>query len=672
VTADAETAPTDKDGPASRGGTSQDSAGHGRASAAASRGSKRRHEGRNTDPRSWRGVAAETADELSAPIEALLRKRSRRLLGDLLRPHRKAVALTAAAIVVASLASLTGPWLIGIAIDNGIPPLVRAGDAVPLLRIAAAFAAAVLVQAAATRTFVTLTGRFGQAVVLELRRRLFTHVLRLPVSFHESYTSGRVISRQTSDIEAISDLFDEGLDGLITAVLSCVLVGTGMLLLDWPLALVVLSGFIPLTWLSVWFRKRSAVAYRWIREANALLIVHFVETFGGLRAVQAFRREKRNSEIFDALTDDYARASKRSSQINAIFAPGIAMIGNVITGVVLCYGGLRVLDGDIKIGVLASFLLYLQRFFEPLQDVSQFYNTFQSAASALEKISGLLEEEPSVPEPPVPASPVPASPVPANTAPPALPAPLPATGRGRRVRFDSVRFGYREAVVLPQLDLDIPAGQTVALVGETGAGKTTVARLLARFYDPDAGRVLLDGVDLRSLPDAELRREIVLITQESFLFEGTVAENIRLGHPSASDQEVEAAARAVGAHQFISSLPGGYATKVGKRGGKLSAGQRQLLSFCRAFIAAPSVLVLDEATALLDIPSERLVQSALRTVLAGRTALIIAHRLSTVAIADRVLVLRSGRVIEDGTPAELMGGTGEYADLHARWAASLA
>jgi ABC-type multidrug transport system fused ATPase/permease subunit len=609
------------------------------------------------DPRSWRGIAAETADELSAPIEALLRKRSRRLLGDLLRPHRRAVALTAAAIVVASLASLAGPWLIGVAIDNGIPPLVKNGDPVPLLRIAAVFAATVLVQAAATRMFVTLTGRFGQAVVLELRRRLFAHLLRLPVSFHESYTSGRVISRQTSDVDAISDLFDEGLDGLITAVLSCLLVGTGMLLLDWPLALVVLSGFIPLTWLSLWFRRRSAVTYRWIREANSLVIVHFVETFGGLRAVQAFRRERRNAEIFDALSEDYAKASKRSSQINAIFAPGIAMIGNVITGVVLCYGGLRVLDGDIRIGVLASFLLYLQRFFDPLQDVSQFYNTFQSAASALEKISGVLEEEPSVAEPGSPAP---------------LPAPASAGGSGRRVQFSLVRFGYRAEVVLPELDLDIPAGQTVALVGETGAGKTTVARLLARFYDPDAGGVLLDGVDLRTLPDAVLRREVVLITQESFLFEGTVAENIRLGRPAATDAEVEAAARAIGAHVFISALPDGYATKVGKRGGKLSAGQRQLLSFCRAFIAAPSVLVLDEATALLDIPSERLVQSALRTVLAGRTALIIAHRLSTVAIADRVLVLRAGRVIEDGTPAELMGGAGEYADLHARWAASLA
>jgi len=303
--------------------------------------------------------------------------------------------------------------------------------------------------------------------------------------------------------------------------------------------------------------------------------------------------------------------------------------------------------------VLASFLLYLQRFFDPLQEVSQFYNSFQGAASALEKLSGVLEEEPSVAEP-------------------AIPADLPGAPSGRRVSFESVRFGYRKAVVLPDFSLDIPAGQTVALVGETGAGKTTVARLLARFYDPNAGRVLLDGTDLRELPDDVLRREIVLITQESYLFEGSVAENIRLGRPAATDEEVEAAARAIGAHAFIAALPDGYATAVGKRGGKLSAGQRQLISFCRAFIAAPSVLVLDEATALLDIPSERLVQSALRTVLAGRTALIIAHRLSTVAIADRVLVLAAGEIIEDGSPAELMGGTGQYADLHARWAASLA
>lgn len=601
---------------------------------------------------SWRGIATEQVDEVSAPLAALLRMRSRRLLTDLLRPYRRGLTRTAAAIVVASLCLLAGPWLVGVAIDSGIPPLLNSSDATPLLRIAALFAVTVVVQAVATRYFVTMTGRIGQSVVLELRRRLFWHALRLPVAFHESYTSGRVISRQTSDVEAISTLFEEGLDSLISAALTLVLVGTGMLLLDWQLALVVLAAFIPLTFLSAWYRRESATAYRRIRETNALVIVHFVETFGGLRAVQAFRRERRNSDIFDGLSRDYAAATRRSSQLLAVFAPGISLVANVTIGVVLCYGGLLVINRDIQVGVLTSFLLYLQRFFDPLQDVSQFYNAFQSAASGLEKISGVLEEEPSVPEPAVPGQ-------------------LTAAAGGRRVRFEGVRFGYRDAVVLPDFDLDISAGQTVAIVGETGAGKTTVARLLARFWDPVAGRVLLDGTDLRDLPDQALRQEIVLITQESFLFEGTVAENIRLGRPAATDAEVEAAARAIGAHEFIATLPDGYATKVGKRGGRLSAGQRQLISFARAFIAAPGVLVLDEATALLDIPSEALVQSALQTVLAGRTAVIIAHRLSTVAIADRVLVLRAGQIVEDGSPADLMGGDGEYADLHARWAASL-
>jgi ABC-type multidrug transport system fused ATPase/permease subunit len=314
--------------------------------------------------------------------------------------------------------------------------------------------------------------------------------------------------------------------------------------------------------------------------------------------------------------------------------------------------------------VLATFLLYLQRFFDPLQDVSQFYNIFQSAASGLEKISGVLEQDAAVPEPAVP------EPLPSRAAlAEARRAPVPA---GRQVRFESVSFGYRDNLVLPGLDLDIPAGQTVALVGETGAGKTTIARLLGRFYDPRSGRITLDRVDLRLLPDSVLRSEIIVITQENFLFEGSVADNIRLGRPDAAAADVEKASRMIGAHDFIAALPEGYDTSVGKRGGRLSAGQRQLVSFARAFLAAPAVLVLDEATSLLDIPSERQVQAALRTVLAGRTAVIIAHRLSTVAIADRVLVLDHGRITEDGPPGELMSGDGEYASLHASWAASLA
>ncbi len=325
---------------------------------------------------------------------------------------------------------------------------------------------------------------------------------------------------------------------------------------------------------------------------------------------------------------------------------------------VLGYGGLLAIDGSLKVGVLATFLLYLQRFFDPLQDVSQFYNIFQSAASGLEKISGVLEQDATVPEP-------------------AEPQALPARDRagaaaGRRVRFESVTFGYRDNLVLPGLDLDIPPGQTVAVVGETGAGKTTIARLLGRFYDPRSGRITLDGVSLRQLTEPVLRSEIIVITQENFLFEGSVADNIRLGRPDATAREVEDAARTIGAHDFIAALPEGYGTPVGKHGGRLSAGQRQLISFARAFLAAPAVLVLDEATSLLDIPGERLVQNALRTVLAGRTAVIIAHRLSTVAIADRVLVLHRGRITEDGPPGELISGDGEYAALHASWAASLA
>ena len=614
----------------------------------------------STDAQAWRGVAAENADEMTAGLAALLRERSRRLLQDLLRPHRRAVITTISLIVVESLAALAGPWLVGLAIDNGLPPLLHSHDAATLLVIAAAFGVAVAIQAVTTRMFVSMTGRVGQQVVLELRNRLFEHGQNLDVAFHESYTSGRVISRQTSDIDAISDLFEEGLDSLIAAILTLLLVGTGMLLLDWRLGLVVLAGFIPLAWLTAWFRRESAKAYRRTRESIALVIVQFVETFGGIRAVQAFRREPRNSAIFSGLGQEYSDSSRHAARLYAIFGPSVSLVGNIITGVILGYGGLLVIDGDMKVGVLATFLLYLQRFFDPLEEVSQFYNTFQSAASGLEKISGLLDQEPAVAEPASPAR-LPTR----GTAPEATPS-------GRRVRFEQVTFGYRDSLVLPGLELDIPAGQTVALVGETGAGKTTIARLLGRFYDPRSGRVTLDGTDLRQLPDAVLRTEVIVITQENFLFSGSVADNIRLGRPDASDAEVRAAAAMIGAHDFIDALPEGYDTPVGKRGGRLSAGQRQLISFARAFLAAPAVLVLDEASSLLDIPSERLVQAALRTVLAGRTAVIIAHRLSTVAIADRVLVLDHGRVTEDGPPGELMTGDGEYAALHSSWAASLA
>ncbi len=621
-----------------------------------------------TTAQAWRGIAAEDADEITASLAALLRTRGRRLLQDLLRPHRAWCAAILLLIVIANVAALAGPWLVGVGIDR-IPqldhsphpppttPSLSTSPFVPLIVVIVAFAIAVLVQAIATRTYIGAIGRLGAEVVTDLRRRLFAHFLRLPVSFHERYTSGRVISRQVSDIDSISDLFEEGLDSLVSAVLSLLLVGTGMLLLDWPLALVVLVGFGPLTWLTVWFRRESAAAYRRTRETIAQVIVYFVETFGGIRAVQAFRGERRNQGIFGELNRDYAAASLRSSRLIAIYSPGITLVGNLAIGAVLLYGGLRVIHGDMKVGVLVTFVLYLQRFFDPLQDLSQFYNTFQSAAAALEKISGVLDEEPGVAEPDEPV---------------ALPAAADPARSGRAVRFDDVQFGYRDAPVLPGLDLTIAAGQTVALVGATGAGKTTIARLMARFYDPGRGRVLLDGVDLRQLSEQSLRREVVLITQENFLFTGSIAENIELGRPGATRGEVEAAARAIGAHEFIRLLPAGYDEQVGKHGGRLSAGQRQMISFTRAFLAAPAVLVLDEATSLLDIPTEQLVQRALRTILAGRTALVIAHRLSTVQIADRVLMISGGRIIEDGPPERLLAESGEYAALNASWQESLA
>ena len=604
----------------------------------------------------WRGIAAEDAAEMSRGLSALLRRRSRALLASLLRPHRRTVLLIGSLALVATLAGLAGPWLIGIGVDR-IPALIQTGNAGPIIDVVAAFAAAVILQAVTTATFISLLGNMGARVVRELRGRVFGHFQQLSVAFHERYTSGKVISRQVSDMDSLSELFDEGLDSLLYSAFSLVFVGTAMLLLDWPLALAVMAGFVPLAWLSAWFQRESAVAYRRTRETIALVIVQFVETFNGIRAVQAFRREPRNDQIFGGLNSDYADAQLRSMRLVAVYFPGVTLIGNLAVGAVLLYGGVRVIDHSMQIGVLVTFLLYLRRFFEPLQDVSQFYSTFQSAAAALEKLSGVLEEEPSVPEPAEPAT---------------LPGQSAGARSGRRLELAGVRFGYRDAIVLPRLDLAIPAGQTVALVGATGAGKTTIARLLARFYDPGEGQVLLDGVDLRSVTDADLRREVILITQENFLFSATIAENIALGRPDASRAEIEAAARAVGAGEFIDMLPQGFDTNAGKRGGRLSAGQRQLISFARAFLAAPSVLILDEATSLLDLPGERVVQRALQTVLAGRTAVIIAHRLSTVQIADRVLVLDQGEVIEDGTPADLLASGGEYSELHQGWLESLA
>jgi ATP-binding cassette subfamily B protein len=371
----------------------------------------------------------------------------------------------------------------------------------------------------------------------------------------------------------------------------------------------------------------------------------------GIRAVKAFRRENINRNTYADKVEDYREATRRTIQIFGIYDPMLKVIGSLTVATVLLLGATRVIDGGLDIGILLAAVLYTRNFFTPIENLAMFYNSFQSASAALEKISGVLEEEPALAEP-------------TN--------PQPFVATTGTIEFTDVSFSYSlDTEVLPAFDLTIPGGQTVALVGATGAGKSTLAKLIARFYDPTSGGITLDGVGLRDMSDADLRQAVVLVTQEAYMFTGSVSENIRLGNPGATDAQVEAASRAVGAHTFIQALPEGYNTDVNKRGGRLSAGQRQLVSFARAFIADPRVLILDEATASLDIPSERLVQHGLQTLLADRTAIIIAHRLSTVAIANRVLVMEGGRIVEDGPTAELLEGTGRFATLHRAWLDSL-
>jgi ATP-binding cassette, subfamily B, bacterial len=603
---------------------------------------------------SWRGVAAEhRSDELTDAESGLLQARSRRLLGELLRPHKKVIYWLLAIVVLENAARLSIPYLVKEGIDLGIPPIQESGDTTVLFTIVALVLGATLLQAVTRQTFLVLSGRVGQDMLYEVRRRVFRHFQRLSPAFHDEYTSGRVISRQTSDMDAIYEMLETGFDGLITALLTLVGVAVLLMTLDVKLALVALICFPFLLWLTNWFRKASASSYRVTREKVALVIVHFVESMLGIRAVQAFRRESRNQEIFDDVNEQYRAANLRAFRLVAWFMPGIKLIGNITISVVLLYGAYRAFHDEVTVGVLAAFLLYLRQFFEPMQEISQFYNTFQSSSAALEKLSGVLEEQPTVPEP--------------------VRGVRLANVRGD-VRFEGVGFEYVEGVpVLPGLDVDVPAGQTVALVGTTGAGKTTIAKLLSRFYDPTRGRVTLDGVDLRDIDDATLRKAVVMVTQENYMFGGTVADNIRFGRPEASMDEVVAAAEAIGAHEFIARLPHGYDTDVANKGGRLSAGQRQLVAFARAFLADPDVLILDEATSSLDVPSERLVQRALRTILSERTAVIIAHRLSTVEIADRVLVLEHGRIVEDGAPGDLIAShSGRFSDLHDAWLQSLA
>jgi len=579
-----------------------------------------------------------------------IRQRSLRLLYSLVRPVRKRIAIALSTAVVSQALRVLGPAMIAFAIDGALPAALNQ-DFAPLSFTVIGYFAAAIATAALTAFFISYAARTNQNVLFDLRKRMFVHTQKLSVEFHERYTSGRVIARQTSDLDSIRELLDTGGNEMVVGTLFMSFTAVALLIIDPTSMLVLIASWIPLFLLTRWFVNRAKFLYRKSRVASARLIVYFVETMTGIRAVKAFRKQDVNRKKYGELTEDYRDVNAKVIQLFGIFDPGLVFIGNVTLAMVLLFGGSRVLEGDLGIGVLTAALLYSRQFFEPLESVAIFYNSYQSANSALEKISGVLEEDPTVPEPEHPQT---------------------LNDPKGRVQFKGVDFHYSNGKqILQPFDLDIAAGQTIAMVGTTGAGKSTLAKLIARFYDPTSGVVELDGIDLRQLTGTDLRRHIVMVTQEAYLFSGTVAENISLGKPGASLAEIQIAAKAVGAHEFIENLPNGYDTDVNKRGGRVSAGQRQLISFARAFLANPSVLILDEATSSLDVPSERLVQHGLQTLLKGRTAVIIAHRLSTVAIADRVLVMEHGAIIEDDAPAKLIAGSGKFAQLHKAWRESL-
>ena len=596
------------------------------------------------------GTSDEERTDLTKEESRLIRRRSGRLLVSLIRPVRKRLGISFATAIASQGLRVMGPAIIAFAIDRALPAATEGDYSLAWLALGGYLLAALLT-AGLTNFFIVFAARINQDVLLDLRRRMFVHTQKLSIEFHERYTSGRVIARQTSDLDSIKELLDTGGNEMIVGTLFMTFTAVALILIDPNSALVLIASWIPLALLVRWFVKRAKLQYRKSRVASARLIVYFVETMTGIRAVKAFRREAQNRKRYGQLTEDYRAINAKVIQLFGVFDPGLILIGNLTVAGVLLYGGWRVMEGDLGIGVLTAAIIYSWQFFNPIESIAIFYNSYQSASSALEKISGVLEEDPSVPEPENPVA---------------------ISNPKGEVRFEGVEFGYGSGnTVLHQFDLTLAAGKTVALVGTTGAGKSTLAKLIARFYDPSSGEVLLDGVNLKQISTDELRKNVVMVTQEAYLFSGTVADNIALGKPGASLAEIRAAAAAVGADEFIMQLPDGYDTDVNKRGGRVSSGQRQLISFARAFLADPSVLILDEATSSLDIPGERMVQRGLQTLLHDRTAVIIAHRLSTVSIADRVLVMQDGRIIEDDAPAKLIAGSGKFAKLHRAWRESL-
>ena len=605
---------------------------------------------------------AERREELSPQERAETRERSMALLRQMLRPHRGALALSIISVLLVSGSSAIAPILIARVLDSSIEPL-RQGDVSPLLTLLAFFVAATAVTAIFSWANVAYTVRVSLGVVVYLRKRVFRHAQSLSVSFHERYTSGKVISRLTSDIDTVRSFLDSGISQLAITLLSMVISAVAIFLLDWRIGLFMLVMGVPIYFLTRWFQKAAVPVFRTMRTESAHLTSRFVETFTGIRAVKAFGAEAQMRSEYAQASERYRLAVMDSIKIFGVYSPVLMLLGNVFIAGALVLGGYAVLGGTMQIGTLLALVIYANRVFEPVMQLSEFYNMFQSAMSALEKLSSFLGEEPEVAEPEHPHE---RAVEPASESSAAEGAS--GTVQGALVELDSAVFGYTsDRHALKETTLRIEPGTTAALVGATGAGKSTIAKLVARFYDVSAGQVRIDGVDVRQLADAQLRREVLMLTQEVFLFSASILENIRMGNPQASDEQVKVAAKAVGADAFIERLREGYESQLGRGGITLSAGQRQLVSFARVFLANPRVLILDEATASLDIPSERAVQAALRTVLAGRTALVIAHRLSTVLGADRVLVIHEGSVVEDGSPQQLIASGGRFAAMYASW-----